>query len=95
VRRARVLLGASGVEVYTSRHRPDWSARFRELAERHGKLWTASVDDHGKGAYTPPPCGTPPWVVERLIDEPLPSGFAATAPMYPNAGPGTAPTAPA
>lgn len=72
-RLARVLLGASGVEVYTSRHRPEWAARFRAFAEQHGKLWTASADDHGKAAYVPPPCGTPRWVVERLLDAPLPS----------------------
>lgn len=71
-RLARVLLGASGVEVYTSRHRPDWALRFRKFAEQHGKLWTASTDDHGKAAYAPPPCGTPRWVVERLLDAPLP-----------------------
>ena len=72
-RLARVLLGASGVEVYTSRHRPEWAARFRAFAEQHGKLWTASADDHGKAAYVPPPCGTPRWVLERLLDAPLPS----------------------
>lgn len=71
-RLARLLLGASGVEVYTSRHRPEWAARFRQFAEEHGKLWTASSDDHGKSAYAPPPCGTPRWVVERLLDAPLP-----------------------
>jgi predicted metal-dependent phosphoesterase TrpH len=71
-RLARVLLGASGVEVYTSRHRPEWAARFRAFAETHDKLWTASTDDHQRAAYTPPPAFTPAWVVERLLDEPLP-----------------------
>lgn len=66
-RLARVLLGASGVEVYTSRHRPDWAARFRAFAEAQGKLWTASSDDHQNAAYCPPPCGTPRWVVDRLL----------------------------
>jgi hypothetical protein len=78
-RLARVLLGASGVEVYTSRHRPEWAARFRAFAEEYGKLWTASTDDHQRGAYTPPPCGTPAWVVERLLDEPLPEEWRASA----------------
>lgn len=72
-RLARVLLGASGVEVYTSRHRPDWAARFRAFAEAHGKLWTASTDDHQRGPYAPPPCRTPLWVVERLLGEALPA----------------------
>ena len=72
-RLARVLLGASGVEVYTSRHRPDWAARFRAFAEQHGKLWTASTDDHQRGAYAPPPCRTPAWVMERLLGEALPA----------------------
>lgn len=72
-RLARVLLGASGVEVYTSRHRPEWAARFRAFAEQHGKLWTASTDDHQRGAYEPPPCRTPAWVIERLLGEPLPA----------------------
>jgi predicted metal-dependent phosphoesterase TrpH len=82
-RLARVLLGASGVEVYTSRHRPEWAACYRQFAEQHGKLWTASADDHGRGAYTAPPCGTPPWVVERLLDAPVPPELRATAPAHP------------
>ena len=82
-RLAQVLLGASGVEAYTSRHRPEWAARFRSFAEQHGKLWTASSDDHGKTAYVPPPCGTPAWVVERLIDAALPAELLDTAPADP------------
>ncbi len=88
-RLARVLLGASGVEVYTSRHRPDWAARFRDFAERHGKLWTASVDDHGKGAYAAPPCGTPRWVVEKLLDATLPAELLVSAPARPGGDSGT------
>ena len=65
-RLARVLLGATGVEVYTSRHRAEWAARFRAFAEQYGKLWTASTDDHQKGAYAPPPHGMPLSHVERL-----------------------------
>lgn len=72
-RLARLLLGASGVEAYTSRHRPAWAAQFRAFAEAHGKLWTASTDDHQKpdAAYAAPESGTPAWVIERLLDEPL------------------------
>lgn len=66
-RLARVLLGASGVEVYTSRHRPEWAARFLAFANQYGKLWTASTDDHQKDAYQPPPSGTPAWVVAQLL----------------------------
>jgi hypothetical protein len=69
--------------VYTSRHRPEWAARFRAFAEQHGKLWTASTDDHGKAAYAPPPCGTPRWVVERLLDAPLPPELLVAAPPLP------------
>jgi len=72
---ARLLLGASGVEAYTSRHRPAWAAQFRAFAEAHGKLWTASTDDHQKpdAPYAPPESPTPAWVIERLLDEPLPA----------------------
>ena len=71
-RLARVLLGASGVEVYTSRHRPEWAARFRAFAEANDKLWTASTDDHQVKPYEPPPCGTPRATAERLFGGPLP-----------------------
>ncbi len=72
-RLARVLLGASGVEAYTSRHRADWAAQFRAFAESHCKLWTASTDDHQKPgtAYDPPASPTPAHVVERLLGQPL------------------------
>lgn len=74
-RLARVLLGASGVEAYTSRHRLDWAAQFRHFAESHGKLWTASTDDHQKPGvpYAPPPMPMPVATVERLLDQPLSS----------------------
>jgi len=77
-RLARVLLGASGIEAYTSRHRPDWAAQFRHFAESHGKLWTASTDDHQKPGtpYAPPPSPMPAAFVERLLDQPL-SAFPA------------------
>jgi predicted metal-dependent phosphoesterase TrpH len=74
-RLARVLLGASGVEVYTSRHRPEWAARFLAFAEAQGKLWTSSSDDHQNAAYHHPPSGTPAWVVERILDASLPAAL--------------------
>ena len=42
--------------------------QFRAFAEAHGKLWTASTDDHQKpdAPYTPPESPTPAWVVERF-----------------------------
>lgn len=72
-RLARVLLGASGVEAYTSRHRPEWAAQLRRFAESHGKLWTASTDDHQKPGtpYAAPPCPMPAATVERLLGQPL------------------------
>jgi hypothetical protein len=81
-RLARVLLGASGVEAYTSRHRPEWAAQFRRFAESHGKLWTASTDDHQKpdAAYQPPPCPLPAATVERLLGQPL-SSFPSLRPQ--------------
>ncbi len=62
----RVIDAASGLEVYTSRHRHDIAAGFRERAERTGKHWTASADDHGHVAYVRPPDGTPRRTIERI-----------------------------
>lgn len=73
-RLAQVLLGASGVEAYTSRHRPEWAERFRAFAEAHGKLWTASTDDHQVKPYQPPPARTPRATAERLYGASLPAG---------------------
>jgi hypothetical protein len=63
----RVLDAASGIEVYTSRHKDTVAAQFRERAERDGKHWTASSDDHGHVTYLRPPCGTPRRTVERIL----------------------------
>lgn len=63
----RVLDAASGIEVYTSRHKDTIAAQFRERAERTGKHWTASSDDHGHVAYLRPPSGTPRQTVERIL----------------------------
>lgn len=72
-RLARVLLGATGIEVYTSRHRAEWAASFLAFAQAHGKLWTASADDHQNAPYHHPPSGTPVSTVERLLDHPVPA----------------------
>lgn len=66
-RMQRVLDYAAGVEVYTSRHKPEVAQAYRAWAESHGKHWTASVDDHQRGAYVAPPSGTPMRTVERIL----------------------------
>lgn len=67
-----LLAMASGLEVYTSRHRPDVAAHYRAYATEHRKLWTASADDHQNARYVRPPCGTPLTTVERLLRRRLP-----------------------
>lgn len=66
-RMSQVLDVASGIEVYTSRHRPEIAQVFRERAERTGKHWTASSDDHQNAVYIRPPEGTPQKTVERIL----------------------------
>jgi 3',5'-nucleoside bisphosphate phosphatase len=63
----RVIDEVSGIEVYTSRHKDTIAAGFRERAERSGKHWTASADDHGHVTYIRPPSGTPRRTVERIL----------------------------
>jgi hypothetical protein len=63
----RALDAASGIEVYTSRHRAEIAAQFRARAEATGKHWTASADDHGHVTYLRPPEGTPRRTVERIL----------------------------
>ncbi|HEX5058407.1 MAG TPA: PHP domain-containing protein [Kofleriaceae bacterium] len=63
----RVIDEASGIEVYTSRHRHDIAAGFRERAEAAGKHWTASADDHGHVKYVRPPDGTPRRTIELIL----------------------------
>jgi 3',5'-nucleoside bisphosphate phosphatase len=63
----RVIETASGIEVYTSRHRHDIAAGFRARAEAAGKHWTASADDHGHVAYMQPPDGTPRNTIDRIL----------------------------
>ncbi len=71
-RTRRVLELASGVEVYTSRHKPEVAAELRAFAEERGKLWTASSDDHQNARYMRPPEGTPVTTVERILGRPFP-----------------------
>jgi len=63
----RVIEGAQGIEVYTSRHKAEIAAGFRARAEASGKHWTASADDHGHVTYIRPPDGTPRRTIERIF----------------------------
>ncbi len=67
-----VLLRASGVEVYTSRHKAEVAESFRAFAEEHKKCWTASSDDHQNARYVLPPAGTPVSTIERILGKALP-----------------------
>lgn len=71
-RTRRVLEMASGVEVYTSRHKPEVAAELRAFAEARGKMWTASSDDHQNARYMRPPEGTPVTTLERILGRPVP-----------------------
>ncbi len=62
----RVIDEASGIEVYTSRHKERVAADWRARAEGAGKHWTASADDHGHTTYLRPPDGTPRRTIERI-----------------------------
>lgn len=61
-----VLEEARGIEVYTSRHKAEVAAYYRELAESKRKYWTSSSDDHQNAKYVRPPCGTPLQTLERI-----------------------------
>jgi 3',5'-nucleoside bisphosphate phosphatase len=78
-RTREVLTRATGLEVYTSRHREDVAAEFRRFAEENRKLWTASSDDHQNARYMKPPCGTPVSTVERLLRQALPLSMILAA----------------
>ncbi|APR80499.1 Putative metal-dependent phosphoesterase [Minicystis rosea] len=67
-----VLERATGIEVYTSRHRGEIAAEYRAFAEQRRKLWTASSDDHQNARYIRPPCGTPVPTLERILQRTLP-----------------------
>lgn len=74
-----VLRRASGVEVYTSRHKPEIAEQFRAFAEEHKKCWTASSDDHQNARYMRPPVGTPVTTIERILGRALPIGAILAA----------------
>lgn len=71
-RTLRVLELASGLEVYTSRHKAEVSAHYREYAETNRKHWTSSSDDHQNAKYYRPPCGTPARTLERICHKQMP-----------------------
>ncbi|HZF50581.1 MAG TPA: PHP domain-containing protein [Polyangiaceae bacterium] len=75
----KILLRASGLEVYTSRHKPEVAASFRAFAEEHRKHWTASSDDHQNARYMRPPSGTPLPTLERILRRPLSLDLVLTA----------------
>ena len=65
-RTMKVIEVARGIEVYTSRHKAEIAAQFREIAESKKKYWTSSSDDHQNARYIRPPCGTPLRTLERI-----------------------------
>ncbi|MDI1481961.1 PHP domain-containing protein [Polyangium sp. y55x31] len=67
-----VLRRASGIEVYTSRHKSEVAESFRAFAEEHKKCWTASSDDHQNARYVRPAAGTPVATIERILGRALP-----------------------
>lgn len=68
-RTQRVLDEARGIEVYTSRHKAEIAAAYREYAESKRKYWTSSSDDHQNARYIRPPCGTPLRTLERICQK--------------------------
>ena len=62
----KILEESRGIEVYTSRHKAEIAAQYRELAESKKKYWTSSSDDHQNARYIRPPCGTPLRTLERI-----------------------------
>jgi hypothetical protein len=62
---------ARGVEVYTSRHKAEVAAYWRELAESKHKYWTSSSDDHRNARFIEPACGTPARTLERICRQPM------------------------
>jgi predicted metal-dependent phosphoesterase TrpH len=65
-RTLKVIEEARGIEVYTSRHKAEIAAQYRELADAKRKYWTSSSDDHQNARYIRPPCGTPLQTLERI-----------------------------
>jgi hypothetical protein len=50
-RTKELLLHATGIEAYTSRHKGEVGRAYRAFAEVHKKHWTASTDDVGVTGY--------------------------------------------
>jgi len=65
-RTMKVIEEARGIEVYTSRHKAEVAAQYREIADSKRKYWTSSSDDHQNARYIRPPCGTPLQTLERI-----------------------------
>lgn len=78
-RAEKVLARASGLEVYTSRHKPEVAAMYRAYADERRKHWTASSDDHQNARYIAPPCGTPLATLERIVRRSLPISLVLAA----------------
>jgi hypothetical protein len=75
----KVLDLATGIEVYTSRHKPEIAAQFRARAEAKRKYWTSSSDDHQNAKYVRPPCGTPVTTLERILRQTMPMSVILAA----------------
>lgn len=78
-RTARVLDLATGVEVYTSRHKPEVAAEFLARAEAKRKFWTSSSDDHQNARYIRPPCGSPVMTLEKILRQTMPMSMILAA----------------
>ena len=78
-RAEKILSHATGIEVYTSRHKPEVAAAYRTFAEERGLLWTASSDDHQNARYVRPPVGTPVLTLERILCTTLPMNLILAA----------------
>jgi hypothetical protein len=74
-----VMAYASGVEVYTPRHRPERAAGYRAFADRHKKLWTAGADDHQLAPYMLPEQPMLHEAVERILGAALPATVTTSA----------------
>lgn len=74
-----LLQTATGLEVYTSRHKPEVAASYRAYAESNRKLWTASADDHQNAMYVRPVCGTPVATLERICRRRMPLSLLLAA----------------
>jgi hypothetical protein len=63
----RLMAHATGVEVYTTRHRPSLAAEYRTFCDSRRKLWTSGSDDHQIVPYVLPERPMSEEVRERLI----------------------------